>query len=329
MPITLLKGDGKQLTNVTESLNLAKSSGFWNSIEPGDFDNDGDIDFVAGNLGLNSNLKVVDNHPIRLDYADFDDNGSVDPIFSKFELGQYYPLATLDQLIKQLPKIKKNFLYYKDFAKSSTEDILKTFDIDGYKTLEVHELRSVYIENLGNGKFKLRSLPLESQIAPINGILAEDFDHDGYLDLLMVGNNYATEVGAGRYDASVGVMLKNKGDGTFKVINNNDSGFLVIGDSKSIVKVHTAKKSLVLVGKNNSTVTSNQIILKGETFVQPYLNEAYAEITFNNGPKRRHEFTWGGGHLSQSSNKIKVINAIESITIFNYSQEVTRKLDFN
>lgn len=329
MPITVLKGDGKTLRIVTENSNLAKSSGLWNSIQSGDFDNDGDIDFVAGNLGLNSNLKVVDNHPIRLDYADFDDNGAVDPIFSKFESGQYYPLATLDQLIKQLPKVKKKFLYYNDFAKSSTEDILKTFNIDAYKTLEAYELRTVFIENLGRGEFKMRALPLECQIAPINGILAEDLDHDGYLDLLMVGNNYATEVGAGRYDASVGVMLKNKGDGTFKVINNNDSDFLVIGDSKSIVKVNTTKKSLVLVGKNNGSVITKAIKRTGETFVKPTLNEVFAETSFKDGSKRKHEFLWGGGYLSQSSNKIEVINSIEFITFFDASQEVTRKLNFN
>tara|TARA_R110002096_G_scaffold337228_1_gene530592 strand:+ start:4625 stop:8080 length:3456 start_codon:yes stop_codon:yes gene_type:complete len=329
MPITILKGDGKQLTNITKNSNLAKSSGLWNSIQSGDFDNDGDIDFVAGNLGLNSNLKIVDDHPIRLDYADFDDNGSVDPIFSKFETGQYYPIATLDQLIKQLPKIKKKYLYYNDFAKSSTEDILKTFNLDQYKTLEAYELRTTFIENLGSGKFKMNALPLETQIAPINGILAEDINHDGYLDLLMVGNNYATEVGAGRYDASIGILLENKSDGTFEVINNNDSGFLVTGDSKSIVKVNIYDKSLVLVGKNNGTVEANSIKLRGKKFIKPSLNEAYAEITFKDGSKRRHEFTWGGGYLSQSSNKIEIISLIEAITFFNSSEEVTRKLDFN
>mgnify|MGYP000563162095 CR=1 FL=1 len=209
------------------------------------------------------------------------------------------------------------------------EDILKTFNIDAYKTLEAYELSTVFIENLGRGKFKMRALPLESQIAPINGILAEDLDHDAYLDLLMVGNNYATEVGAGRYDASVGVMLKNKGDGTFEVINNNDSDFLVIGDSKSIVKVNTTKKSLVLVGKNNGSVISKAMKRKGETFVNPTLNEVFAEISCKDGSKRKHEFLLGGGYLSQSSNTSEVINSIEFITFFDASQEVTRKLNFN
>ncbi|UKM66503.1 VCBS repeat-containing protein [Flavobacteriaceae bacterium GSB9] len=329
MPITLLKGNGKELVNITSSSNLQNSSGLWNSIQPGDFDNDGDIDFVAGNLGLNSNLKVIDNQPIRLDYADFDDNGAVDPIFSKFEEGQYYPMASLDQLIKQLPKVKKKFLYYNTFAKSSTEDVLSLFNTSEQKTLKAFELRTCYIENLGNNKFKLSPLPLETQVAPINGILAEDINHDGFLDLVLVGNNYATEVGAGRYDASIGHVLKNQGDGTFKVLNNSDTGFTVLGDSKSIVRINTPKTSLVLVGKNNGEVASRAISNQSQTTVKPKANELFAEIQFKDGTKRKLLFNLGGGYLSQSSNSFGVIPSMKTITFYGNMGKETRKLNFD
>jgi hypothetical protein len=295
----------------------------------GDFDNDGDIDFVAGNLGLNSNLQVVDNKPITLDYADFDNNGSVDPIFSKFEQGNYYPVGSLDQLEKQLPSIKKKFRYYNKFANSSTNEIIELFNSKKYKTLEANELKTSYIENLGNNSFKISALPLGTQIAPINGILANDINDDGYLDLIMVGNNYATEVGMGKYDASIGHVLINNGNGTFKTINHKQSGFSVVGDSKSIVKLQTAKRSLILVGINNNELNSFAINKSDEKLIEPKEYEAYAIIEFRNNSKQKVEFTFGGSYLSQTSNKIEISPMVKKVVFHNNIGNITRQLDFD
>ncbi|MFH4967502.1 VCBS repeat-containing protein [Gaetbulibacter sp. M240] len=329
MPITILKGDGKLLKNLTKSSGLANTSGLWNSIQSGDFDNDGDIDFVAGNLGENSILKVVDGHPVRLDYADFDNNGSVDPIFSKYENNGYYPVATLDQLINQLPLIKKKFLFYNTFAKSNTDAILDLFDANERKTLKAGELRTSYIENLGDGNFVATPLPIETQIAPVHGILPYDVDKDGYLDLLLVGNNYGTEVAVGRYDASIGHVLKNSDGKSFVAMNNKETGFSIIGDARSLVKIDSPEKSMILVGMNNATTSRLIIDTKKSPLVSPKSEEIFARIKLKNGQIRKHEWALGGGYLSQSSTGIEITENMESVTFYNRFHKITRKIEFN
>ncbi|ULC58019.1 VCBS repeat-containing protein [Flaviramulus sp. BrNp1-15] len=326
MPITFLQGTGKQLKNISENTTLSQTTGLWNSIQSGDFDNDGDIDFVAGNLGLNSIIKSTKNHPFKLDYADFDNNGFIDPIYSKYEDGNYYPVASLDNLTQQLPQLKKKFLYYNTFATSTTDDIISLFNTP-YKTLEVQELKSSYIENLGNNNFSISELPLEVQISPVNGILSEDINNDGLLDIILVGNNYNTEVNGGRYDASIGNVLLNNGKGEFNIINNKKSGLSIIGDSKSIVKVNVKNKSLVVVGINNSVINSFVLEKEKNGHLEPKNNEVYALITFIDGGTRKIEFTLGGGYLSQSSKAIDISSKMEKITFYNKSGDITRSLD--
>lgn len=329
MPITFLKGNGSKLENITDSFGSENSSGLWNSIVSGDFDNDGDVDFVAGNLGLNSNLQVVDSKPIKLAFADFDNNGSVDPIFSKFEQGAYYPIASLDQLVKQLPSIKKKFRYYNTFANASTKNIIELFNFEHYNTLKANELRTSYIDNLGDDQFKLSALPLGTQIAPINGILTEDLNNDSYLDLILVGNNYAAEVGLGRYDASIGHVLINNRDGTFKTVNNKISGFSVIGDSKSIVKVITTKGSLILIGRNNDDVKSFVINHAEQNYISPRKRDVCAVVEFYNGSRQKLEFNSGGSYLSQPSNKVKISSLIKKIVFYDTHGNMTHQLDLS
>lgn len=329
MPITFLQGNGSELKNITAESGLDNNSGLWNSIISGDFDNDGDIDFVAGNLGLNSHLQVGDGKPVRLDYADFDDNGSVDPIVSKFEQGKYYPINSLDQLEKQLPSIKKKYRYYSTFANSSTDDIIELFGSKIYNTLEANEFRTSYIENLGNNTFKLSALPIDTQLAPINGILAEDINYDNYLDLIMVGNNYAAEVGMGRYDASIGHVLLNNGDGSFKSVSHEKSGFSVIGDSKSIVKIDADNKPLFVIARNDDTLKVFSLNKPIQKFLEPKPNEVFLIINHEDGSKRKIELTLGGGYLSQTSNKIEITSFVKSVVFYDSFGNITRSLNFD
>ncbi|MEC8684077.1 MAG: hypothetical protein VXX80_10385, partial [Bacteroidota bacterium] len=240
--------------NKTEALGLSKTTGLWNSITAADFDNDGDIDFAAGNIGLNTVLNSGQNQALKVDYADFDNNGYVDPIFSKYEERAYFPIATLDQLTQQLPQLKKKFLYYHRFAKANTSELLQLLKTP-YQTLKAEELRSILIENTESG-FIIKPLPIAAQLAPVNAMLCEDIDQDGYLDLLLVGNDYSAEVNGGRYDASFGTTLLNTQDGDFKELPRKRSGFTLKGDSKSIVKVTVKNDDLILVGRNGDTVAT-------------------------------------------------------------------------
>jgi len=313
MPVTFLKGDGKRLNDITQQTELPNTSGLWNSISVADFNNDGNVDFVVGNLGLNTHLKASTANPLRLDYADFDNNGSIDPIFSTYEQGQYYPIASLDQLQNQLPATKKKFRYYSTFANSSTEDIINLFGDQDHQTLKAHELSSSYIENLGNNQFKISPLPLRTQIAPVNGILTEDLNENGLLDLILVGNNYGTELIAGLYDASFGHVLLNDGNGGFDLSLHQDTGFFVKGDARSLVKVNTQNESLVLVGRNNDEIKSFRLSQKAQNLIQPKPNESYAIIYFQDGSKRKSEFNNGNGYLSQSTKTIQVNSRMKRI----------------
>lgn len=329
MPITFLKGNGEKLKTITENTGLPNTSGLWNSLIAADFDNDGDMDFIAGNLGLNSNLKVRDGQPVRLDYADFDENGSIDPIYSIYEQGQYYPVATLDQLQSQIPPIKKKFRYYRTFANSSTQEIINLLENKSYQTFEAHELKSSYIENLGNDQFEISPLPLKTQIAPVNGILTEDVNADGFLDVILVGNNYGTELITGRYDASFGHVLVNDGKGDFNLMSHHDSGFFVKGDSRSIVKVNSVNKKLVLVGRNDENIKSFEVPQSQQNSVQPEKDEYYAILSLMNGKKRKIEFGIGNGYLSQSSNHIEINASMKLIEFYDKNGKLTRTINLN
>ncbi|WP_375325222.1 VCBS repeat-containing protein [Flagellimonas sp. GZD32] len=326
MPITIFKGDGKKLNNITGQTGLVESNGLWNSIVAKDFDNDGDVDFVVGNIGLNSPLKVSEGHPLKLDYGDFDDNGFVDPIFSVYEEGEYYPLTSLDELTKQLPKLKKQILYYRTFSQSSTDDILNMLGSTSHKTLTGKIMESSYIQNLGNNEFSITALPLETQFAPIHGILAEDINSDGLLDIVLVGNAFNTEVVYGRYDASIGTVLLNRGDGSFDVLDSSKSGFSAVGDNKSIVRLdmHSGQE-LVLVAKNNGSL-ENFIVAGSEKRKKFHFKkeEASAILYFTNGKKRKVEKTMGMGYLSQSSNSIVGPQAVDSIQFFDIKGNLNR-----
>ncbi len=262
MPITFLKNENGTF-NPQSAIQIPQSNGFWNSIAEGDFDNDGDIDYVLGNLGENTPFRSSAEHPLQLHYADFDKNGKVDPIFSVFEEGKYYPFASLDVLAQQMPVLKKKYLKYAAFAKATTDDLLQVLDASQMQTLTCEVQSSSILENLGNGKFTLKPLPRMAQIAPVKGILVEDLNADGLLDLLLVGNEYNTEVVSGRYDASHGTVLLNEGNMSFKPLAAEASGFHVSGDARSIVKLVIGNgEKLILVAKNSGKLESFAIAPK-------------------------------------------------------------------
>ncbi len=195
MPIRIFKNNNSKLVDATDESGLKNSNGFWNSLVSGDFDNDGDIDFVAGNLGLNGPMKASESEPITIYYADYDGNGSVDPLIGYYEGGINYPFPSLDILTGQLPSLKKTcYIITRLHAKTSLDQLVEFTGRKDYNTLYCKVLESCYVRNEGGGKFKLAPLPQQAQIAPTYGMLAEDINEDGNLDLIGVGNSYEPEV---------------------------------------------------------------------------------------------------------------------------------------
>ena len=329
MKISLFQNDGKTLQNITDQAGLEQSSGMWNSIAAGDFDKDGDMDYVVGNTGQNTSFEVSQEHPLKLHFADFDQNGSVDPIYSLYEEDAYHPVASLDLLTQQLPEIKKKFLHYKNYAQSTTGDILDLLDVSEMQTLKCENQSSILLENRGDSQFSMKPLPLMAQVAPVKGILTEDFNLDGLLDLLLVGNDYNTEVVSGKYDASTGTVLINEGNLTFSVLEAEESGLNTTGDTRSAVKLALGNdKLLFLISNNNGPLESYAFAKKSQSRLFAFQgDEVSAVIEYQDGKEQKIEYHLGSGYLSQSSGIIRLSPQAKKVYFKNSTGQQTRQID--
>jgi hypothetical protein len=318
MSLIFYRNDHGVLRDITESTGIAKYTGFWNSLSAADFDQDGDIDYVAGNLGLNSRFRVSLDEPMRIYARDFDQNGTIDPICTYYMNGKSYPIYDRDLLLKQLPYLRKKLTLYEDYAKSQITDIFPLSDLDAAYTLNCSMLGSSYIENLGNGQFKIQQLPAEAQMAPVFGIVTNDLDFDGIPDILLTGNSYSSDVETGRYDASIGLFLKGKGNGFFTPVRASDSGFFIGGDCKGTAGLITNQGHTIVLTAQNSERLKAHISLQKSRWIQIRDNDAFAEVTISTGKTERKEFYYGSGYLSQSSRRCQISPDAISVRVTDY-----------
>ena len=237
MPIRFYQNQNGSLKDRTESTGLTTNSGWWNSLASGDFDEDGDVDYLAGNLGLNSRYKAKPDEPLCIYASDYDRDGRIDPVMCYYIQGQNYIAHSRDDINEQITPMRARFKTYKEYSEVTFEESFLKSELSSAYLVRADRFESSYIENLGNGKFKIRSLPVETQFAPVYGIITLDYNQDGHLDVFLVGNSYATEVSTGRMDASTGVVLRGDGNGSLFPEQMENTGFFVDGDSKGFAKL--------------------------------------------------------------------------------------------
>ncbi len=257
MPITIMINDGKGCFKKQHNSSLNSTNGWWNCIEVSDMDNDGDLDIIAGNWGLNSRLIASEQEPIRLYLNDFDDNGKIDPIVTYFYKGKETPIATKDELVKQIPQLNKKYLSYTSFARADFQDYFSTSKINQAEKKEVYTLSTMYFENTGNLSYRAQELPWEAQISSVHDILIDDINNDQYPDIILGGNTYEINTQLSRLDASFGVVLLNDQKGNFE--SYEQSNFSIKGAVRSIEKIKIKDSAYLLFGINNDSL---QVIKK-------------------------------------------------------------------
>ncbi|MES1159152.1 MAG: VCBS repeat-containing protein [Bacteroidota bacterium] len=259
MPLRFFRNEHGQLQEVTGQTGLSETNGMWRSLLATDIDGDGDIDFIAGNLGLNCDYNVSGSMPMELYASDIDGNGSTDPVFfyyikNKDGARESFPAMTRSLLATQVPAIKKQFLLNNSYAHAKFSDIFRGKATEGLLHYYCNETRTCYFENTGNGKFLKHVLPAEAQFSPVNAIICDDIDRDGFKDLILAGNEYQAEVITGRYDASYGVFLRGSSRKEFMAVPAPESGLVIRGDVKdmSLISLQGGGRLLLAAVNNDS-----------------------------------------------------------------------------
>lgn len=257
MPLRFFKNEPGAFNEITAATGLTQTNGMWRRLVAADIDNDGDMDLVAGNLGLNCLYQAGADAPMKMLARDIDGNGTIDPVFFYYIKNrqgkkQLFPGISRNQFAEQVPAVKKQFLHYEDYAVADIDEIFKSKE--GLLELYCDETRSCVFENTGNNKFIKKPLPLEAQFAPVNAIICEDFDDDGTVDLLLAGNEYQADVMTGRYDALYGCFLKGSRTG-FISMPVTGHGFRVNGDVKDMKVIRkTDETAFILAALNNDSM---------------------------------------------------------------------------
>ena len=322
MPVTFLQNNQGVFKNITASTGIAAATGWWNSITPGDFDNDGDIDYVVGNLGLNSYYKASPQYPVSIYAKDFDNNGSYDafpalwlPSSQEDTVKKDYPAQNRDDIVKQVIGMRSKFQNYKSYAVATIDQLFTPEQLKGALILKATHFASSYCRNDGNGKFSLQPLPLQAQLSALNGMTADDFDGDGLLDLVINTNDYGTDVSVGRYDALNGLVLKGDGKGNFTPLRIAESGIYIPGNGKALVQLRSSSGQYLLAASQNRGPLKVFALKKETRFIVAEKNDASAFISYKNGSSRKQEFYFGSSFLSQSARLLVADSNTASVTI--------------
>jgi hypothetical protein len=333
MPVTFLENDKGAFKNVTPISGVGGNIGWWNTIASGDFDNDGDMDYIVGNLGYNSFFKASDKYPVNITAKDFDDNGTYDAFVSVFLPASQkdtermeFPAQSRDDVLKQMISIRKRFPNYRSFATLPMDSLLTLDQQKGALKLHANYFSSVYLKNEGKNRFTMQPLPILAQVSVLNGIAVDDFDGDGNLDVVINGNDYGTEPILGRYDALNGLLIKGDGKGNFTPQMILQRGIYIPGNGKALVALRSSKGKYLLAASQNKgplkvfELKGNDKMIALEPFDESVV------ITFKDGTKQKREVGYGSSFMSQSGRFLSIGDKVVSIEIKN-NNGIVRKIN--
>lgn len=261
MPITIFHNAGGGRLVKTSARGLEKSNGWWNRIVSADFTGNGKVDFIVGNLGLNTRLQAKETEPVTMYVKDFAHNGFLQQVISYYSNGKAYPFSLRDDLIRAVTPLRGRYTSYKDYARQTMADVFPQNELAGAVVRNAYTFSTSLMRNNGDGSFTPIPLPFDSQIAPVYGVLAGDFEGTGKTGLLLAGNFDGVKPEIGRMSAGYGVYLRGDGKGHFTPVREVESGFMVPGEARDIRRLRTRTGNIYIVSRNND----RPLVFRAET----------------------------------------------------------------
>lgn len=315
-PIRVFRNTGSAFTEITEQAGTSDLKGMWCSITPADVDNDGDMDYVAGNIGWNTRFRRPSKaSPIRLHSADFDDNGSVDPIITYMYKGIEWVMRDRATIYGHMPTLQRKYNTYEQFASATFASMFDQEIRDTMLTREVWTTTSMVLLNDGKGRLTALDLPGEAQIAPMMGTCLMDLNDDGALDIVTVGNMYGADREIVKYDAGKGLVMLGDGKGGFSAVPNRVSGFGIDADSRVVVCAGSAKDGVqhLLTFVNQGPAYLYKVPGKGRMVFPPTAAASSGLVQLANGATRKVEQTYGGSYMSQQPRAVMVGGSVKGV----------------
>lgn len=257
MPIRVFRvQEDKTFTEIISTIGFDQSNGWWQSLQLADWDADGDLDLLAGNRGLNGQMQATPDEPVSIHATDFDANGSFEAILSYYIQGTSYPVPNRDALLGAIPSFANRYPTYASYAEAGMKDLFPPDLLDTATTLYAYDFATTLFENQGDGTFRKRPLPIEAQFSPVYATIAEDFNRDGQLDILLAGNNHSVRGEWGYEGAGQGLLLLGKGNLQFDVVRAKQSGFFEPGDVRDLIAIPTQRGPLIIAANNDAALST-------------------------------------------------------------------------
>jgi hypothetical protein len=254
MPVKIFINDHGLFKDESERFGLLNTEGWWHVITPKDLNNDGHMDFVLGNHGLNSFFKASAIKPVTMYVNDFDLNGSIEQIFCTYNGDKSYPVVMKNDLVSQIPSLETRYKKFDDYKDQTIEDIFPPEVLNKSIKLSAKLMESCAMINTGKGSFQITSLPAEAQFSPVYAIAADDFDKDGICDILLCGIQTRAKPETGIYKASYGILLKGANNGTWQSVSSSASGFFTKGEIRDLKLIYINKNRIIAVARNNDSL---------------------------------------------------------------------------